>query len=391
MEAKNNLVKSKDFSWPFWGVVPLYPYGQRQTICKEVVADTIWTFDQLQGILQVVVPIRMTVVRLSAGGLFVYAPVAPTPQCIKAILELTKLYGDVKYIILPTTSGIEHKVFVGPFARYFPQAQVFVAPNQWSFPVNLPLSWLGFPGDRTQFLPKDSTLTPFAEDFDYAILGSISLNIGSFAEVVFFHKPSKTLLANDLLVSLPEDPPEIVQQYPEFLLFHAKDDVFDRVYDSAVSRRKGWQRICLLALYFRPKALEIKGLKRSLLESFEAPNRSQKNYFGLFPFKWDWSWQESFNKLRNNGKLLVAPILQQLILNRSPQEVLPWTETVSSWNFEQVITAHFDSPIMATSEDFRKAFAFIHGSNCIPQDDLKFLNQIDKTLVNFRIIPDAKT
>lgn len=70
----------KDWSWPFWPAVPLYPYGKRRTLRKEIVKDTIWTFDQLHGILYTIVPIRMTVVKLAAGGLLVYAPVAPTAR-----------------------------------------------------------------------------------------------------------------------------------------------------------------------------------------------------------------------------------------------------------------------------------------------------------------------
>lgn len=69
-----------DWSWPLWPVVPIYPYGRRRTLRKEVVKDTVWTFDQLQGILYIVVPIRMTVVKLESGGLLVYALVAPTPD-----------------------------------------------------------------------------------------------------------------------------------------------------------------------------------------------------------------------------------------------------------------------------------------------------------------------
>ena len=38
----------QDFAWRFWPVVPIYPYGKRRTLRKEVVKDTIWTFDQLQ-------------------------------------------------------------------------------------------------------------------------------------------------------------------------------------------------------------------------------------------------------------------------------------------------------------------------------------------------------
>ncbi|MEP0772641.1 DUF4336 domain-containing protein, partial [Trichocoleus sp. ST-U1] len=62
----------RDFSWSFWFTLPLYPFGSRRTIRKEVVQDTVWTFDQLQGIFYVVVPIRMTVVKLDEGGLLVY-------------------------------------------------------------------------------------------------------------------------------------------------------------------------------------------------------------------------------------------------------------------------------------------------------------------------------
>ncbi|NES84460.1 MAG: DUF4336 domain-containing protein, partial [Moorea sp. SIO2B7] len=134
-KQKINSHHSRNWSWPYWPIVPIYPYSKRRTIRQEVLKDTIWTFDQIQGILYVVVPIRMTVIRLEEGGLLVYAPVAPTPECIGLVGELVSKYGDVKYIILPTASGLEHKVFVGPFARRFPQAQVFVAPHQWSFPL----------------------------------------------------------------------------------------------------------------------------------------------------------------------------------------------------------------------------------------------------------------
>ena len=59
--------RSRDWSWSFWPLVPLYPYGRRRTLRSEVVKDTIWTFDQVQGILYTVVPIRMTVVKLNQG------------------------------------------------------------------------------------------------------------------------------------------------------------------------------------------------------------------------------------------------------------------------------------------------------------------------------------
>ncbi|NEP55790.1 MAG: DUF4336 domain-containing protein [Symploca sp. SIO2G7] len=389
-------IRSRDFAWPFWPIVPIYPYGRRRTLCKEVVKDTIWTFDQLQGIFYVIVPIRMTVIKLEAGGLLVYAPVAPTPECLRLVRELEAKHGNVKHIILPTISGIEHKVFVGPFARKFPQAQVFVAPNQWSFPLNLPLSWLGFPQGRTQILPEDSSKVPFADQFDYRILGPINLGIGKFEEVVLFHKRSRTLLVTDAVVSIPEQPPAIVQLEPYPLLFHAKENGFDVVEDSEANRCKGWQRISLFAFYFQPKVLETVEWGQVIRDAFQAPDRSKKAYFGLFPFKWQKNWQQSFEALWGNGHLFVAPILQTLILNRAPRETLNWADKVAKWDFQRIVPCHFDSPIDAKPHQFRQAFNFLEKcpaegiSQTLPEGDFELLRKIDKNLNRSRLVPPAK-
>ena len=393
-------IHPQDFSWRFWPVVPIYPYGQRRTIRKEVVKDTIWTFDQLQGIFYVVVPIRMTVVKLEKGGLLVYAPVAPTGECVRLLNELVVKHGDIKYIILPTISGIEHKVFVGPFARRFINAQVFVAPGQWSFPINLPLSWLGLPGKRTQILPENSQEAPFAEDFDYAILGPIDLGLGKFAEVAFFHKRSHTLLLTDTIVSVPAEPPAIIQLDPYPLLYHAKDKAFDIVADTPANRRKGWQRVTLFALYFSPSVLEVPAWGEVWRDAQTAPERSRKAYFGFFPFQWRENWQDSFDILRGNGRVFVAPILQSLILNRAPQETINWADKVANWDFKWIIPCHFDAPIKAEPQQFRQAFAFLEkqpvgglvssNSYPLPEDDFKLLRDIDAGLNKLGIVPPAR-
>jgi len=371
----------------------MYPYGKRRTIRKEIVKDTIWTFDQLQGIFYVVVPIRMTVIKLEPEGLLVYAPVAPTPECIRLLNELVAEHGEVKYILLTTISGIEHKVFVGPFARCFPSAQVFVAPQQWSFPLNLPLSWLGFPAKRTFVLPFDSSETPFGDQFDLAILGPIDLRLGWFAEVALFHRRSRTLMLTDSVVSIPETPPAIVQldSYP--LLFHAKDCALDVVADTHENRCKGWQRIALFAMYFRPSVLEVRSWWGVLGHSFKAPERSRRVYFGLFPFQWKSDWGRSFEALRGGGRLFVAPILQALILNRAPQETLDWVDRVASWDFERIIPCHFDSAIAANPREFRQAFSFLEKHSdvsLLPEEDFKLLRDIDAGLSKTGLVPPAK-
>ena len=395
-KSENTSPKRKDWGWNFWQVVPLYPYGQRRTIRKEVVKDAIWTFDQIQGIFYVVVPIRMTVVKLESGGLLVYAPVAPTPECIRLVNELVAEHGEVKYIILPTVSGIEHKVFVGPFARCCPKAQVYVSPHQWSFPFNLPLSWLGLPWGRTFVLPEDITQTPFAGQFDYAILGSIELGLGRFAEVAMLDKRSRTLLVTDTVMSIPEHPPEILQIDPYPLLFHARDSAAEAIADTEANRIRGWQRTALFLFYFRPQVLETVPFRQALRDLANAPERSRKSFWGLFPFKWKESWYQSFTVLRGNGRIFVAPILQTLILNRDPQKAIAWADKVASWDFVRIISCHFDNAIATTPQEFRQAFSFLEKdsqfktSANLPEEDFVILKEINNLLVGSRIIMSAK-
>jgi hypothetical protein len=51
------------------------------------------------------------VIKMKTGGLLVYAPVAPTDECIALLNDLD---APVEYILLPTTL-FEHKLFMGPF------------------------------------------------------------------------------------------------------------------------------------------------------------------------------------------------------------------------------------------------------------------------------------
>ena len=393
MSELRAVERSADWSWPWWPLVPLYPYGQRRTLRREVIANQIWTFDQMQGILYVVVPIRMTIIRLAQGGLLVYAPIAPTPECIRLVNELEAIHGAVKYIVLPTVTGLEHKVFVGPFARKFPSAQVYAARYQWSFPLNLPLSWLGFPLGRTHWLPEQSTDAPFGDEFDYRVLGPVGLGIGPFSEVALFHKASKTLLVTDSVVSIPAEPPAIVQldNYP--LLFHAKDSADDTPADTADNRRKGWQRIALFAFYFRPDALKDPQWRQVWKARKTASDRSKRAYFGLYPFDWEPGWQQSFARLSNNGRMLVAPVLQALIFNRGTKTVLDWADQVAALPFEQIIPCHLDAPIKTDGATFRQAFAFLAPENTsgrgggLPEADFDLLNKISRQLEKLRITP----
>ncbi|MCM1982582.1 DUF4336 domain-containing protein [Lyngbya confervoides] len=392
--------RSPDYAWSLWPLLPLYPYGQRRTLRREVVPRQIWVFEQIQGIFYVVTPVRMTVIRLQAGGLLVYAPVAPTRECRRLLADLEAEHGAVKYIILPTASGLEHKVFVGPFARQCPEATVYVTPAQWSFPLNLPLNWLGFPKQRTQVLPSQSHRAPFGEEFDYEILQDVDLRLGYFQEVALFHRATQSLLVTDSIVSIPTQPPEVVQLNPYPLLFHAKQTAADPIRDTPAHRVRGWQRIALFSFYFRPHALQVKGVWQTLRESWSASDRSAKAYFGLYPFDWQETWQESFERLSGGGRILVAPILQTLILNRSPAQTLVWVNRIAQWPILRIIPCHLDAPIAATGSQFQQAFSFLRKDANIadpklpgaslPAADIQFLQNLDQGLLRSGITPPAQ-
>jgi Domain of unknown function (DUF4336) len=378
-----------DWRWPGWLSLPIYPYGYRQTLRTTIISDWVWSFEQIQGILYVVTPIRMTVIRLNEGGLLIYAPVAPTAECLRLVNELVDRYGAVEHIILPTLSGLEHKVFVGPFARQYPAANVYVAPGQWSFPVNLPLSWLGLPASRTRLLVGDALPAALRERFDYAMLGPIDLNLGKFGEIALFDRQFQLLLVTDTVLSIPAEPPAIVQLAPYPLLFHARDQTSEPIVDTPAQRLKGWQRIVLFTFYFRPAAVQISSLRQVVQALPTARDKSRHALFGLYPFNWQADWLASFQALQSDGRLLVAPILQQLILNRDPTQTLAWVDRVTQWDFKQIIPCHLQAPITATPAEFRSAFDFlIHGAQ-FPANDLQLIRDIDSLLENSGIVPPA--
>jgi hypothetical protein len=375
--------------WPWWWPVPLYPYGQRQTLVWEVIPDWVWIYEQIQGVLYVVTPLRMTVIRLEEGGLLVYAPVAPTAECRRSLDALVARYGPVQYIVLPTISGIEHKVFVGPFARHYPQATVYVAEGQWSFPVNLPLSWLGLPLGRTQVLRSGQR--PFGDRFEWTTSPLIDLGVGRFAELVLFDRRWQILLTTDVVVAIPPQPPEVVQIDPYPLLFHARDRADEPVTDTPAQRRRGWQRVALFTFYFRPGCLAVDETGAMLQGARSAPDRSRRAFWGCYPFHWQPDWEESFQALSQEGRLVVAPVLQQLILNRAPEDTWAWAEQVARWDFQQVISAHMAAPVWANGTDWLGAFSFLRGQRPLPSGDLAVLGQIDRLLSQWRVLPPGKT
>jgi glyoxylase-like metal-dependent hydrolase (beta-lactamase superfamily II) len=201
-------------AWPLgriaFSLLPLAGSGRRKTVEAEIIPGQMWTHDQLQGVINVNVPVRQVVVKLTTGGLLVYNPVAPTDELVRAMRELEAAHGPVRHVVLGTL-GLEHKALAGPFSRAFPDATCWVHPGQWEFPLSLPLPFLGFPsGPRLRTIPKDGTgVRPpeWAADFEWEVLGPLRFKaVGAFGETALIHRATRTLLVTDTIVSVSDSP-----------------------------------------------------------------------------------------------------------------------------------------------------------------------------------------
>jgi len=83
-----------------WGILPVGTYKRKKTIRDTIVPDQLWTLEQKFGILNVQVPLRMVVVKMKGGGLFIYNAIAATQECLSFVNELVEKHGPVKHIVV---------------------------------------------------------------------------------------------------------------------------------------------------------------------------------------------------------------------------------------------------------------------------------------------------
>jgi len=147
------------------------------------VAENIWcTEDRLKF---PPLPLRMTIIKLADGGLWLHSPISMDDATARAIQAL----GDVKFIVSPNKI---HHLFVQDAKKYFPHARMYAAP--------------GLAEKRKDF-EWDETLgneppAAWCGEFEQHFIGAAA----ELNEVVFFHKPTRTLLAADFVFNLQQPP-----------------------------------------------------------------------------------------------------------------------------------------------------------------------------------------
>lgn len=340
--------------YPYWWALPLAPYGSKATARAEAVSGEVWTFDQLQGLLDVLVNVRMTVARLEDGGLWVHNPIAPTPELVKMMRELERAHGPVKHIVVGS-AAIEHKIYSGPFSKFFPSADVWLPPKNWTFPVDVPLeTYVPFyPNGSPKTLPMESLggeqNVPWADEIEHAVLhvgGSSLRNFKDpwFVDTAFYLKRTKTVVLTDVMEKVSMQAPPVCQINPQPLLVRSMDKPGDAPPNSAQARSDGWGKTVLFGLLFNPNAVKFEfsgDIANDLLDGFT----------------WDPSWRDDFEALVARP-MFVPPILAVLAFPRRRDTVKRWSNVVASWDFESIIPSHLDGPFPATPEQFTEAIDF---------------------------------
>jgi len=129
-------------------------------------------------------PTRMVVIKLTDSRLFIWSPIALTPE-LKARIDAL---GEVACLVSP---NLLHHLYLGDWKAAYPSAPMFASPGLKS---------------RRKDLVFDAELTDepdplWADDIDQVLLR------GSFVmtEAVFFHRASGTAIFADLIENFPPD------------------------------------------------------------------------------------------------------------------------------------------------------------------------------------------
>ena len=125
-------------------------------------------------------PTRMVAIKLSNGGAWIWSPIELTEELATQVVQIV---GPVRYIVSPNAI---HWLFIKKWQENFPSAKLYASPGLAERQIAKDLKF-------GATLSKDAP-AEYANDIDQVIFQG-----GVLDEVVFFHKPSSTVIFCDLI------------------------------------------------------------------------------------------------------------------------------------------------------------------------------------------------
>ena len=151
---------------------------------KEYIKDQIWILEYPVQFFGMDLFARTTIIRLENGELIVHDP-CKIDEVIKS--EIDSL-GVVKFIIAP---GSYHHLFITDFQRKYPNAETYLCPGLERKRPDIKFDWIL--GNKPDQRWGDTLEQVLIQGTKY------------MWEVVFLHRPSKTLILVDLLENIGDD------------------------------------------------------------------------------------------------------------------------------------------------------------------------------------------
>lgn len=228
-------------------------------LLHKVDAD-VWYSDSKISLLHLaVINIRMVVVKLDTGGLWLHSPIQIDDQLFKEINSL----GKVEHIVAPNCF---HHLFASSAKARFPEAVLWAAPGL---------------KQRKKDILFDAVIndevTDWGNTLEYELIGGMpKLN-----EVVFLHKPSKTLICSDFIFNITEESNFLMKCLWKLAGTYKKfgqgrewrflvSNSFDEVY--SVNKILKWDIVRIVMAHGEIKVC-------TNMELFEALNKGKTNFY----------------------------------------------------------------------------------------------------------------
>lgn len=142
------------------------------------ISENLWTHNDKMTLGAVPLHLRMTVIKLNNGELWLHSPTRISDSLMQSVNAL----GTLAYIIAPNNG---HNLWLKEWVQAYPNAKVYVSRG---IPKKLPTL-----GDY--IIIEEQSALPWQDEIELASMPSVNF----FDEQVFFHKASRSLIVTDLV------------------------------------------------------------------------------------------------------------------------------------------------------------------------------------------------